>query len=74
MGVPETAMHKYNLPPRNKYQIWLSRQILAVQPETETHPVDHASYSQLGKHPLAAYTAHVFTAVHGYNSAMMACS
>ena len=74
MRVPETSMYEYHFPPRSKYEIRLSRQILAVQPEAEAHPVNHAAYRKLGKHPLAAYPAHVLTAVHSYSSAMMACS
>ena len=65
MRVPETAVDKYYFSPRDKHQIRLSWQILPVQPETETHPVNQAAYRQLGKHPLAAYAAHVLTAVHG---------
>ena len=63
--VPETAVNKDHFPPRDKYQIRLSRKILPVQPEPESHPVHQAAYRQLGKHPLAADTAHVLTAVHG---------
>ena len=65
MRVPETSVHKYHFPPRDKHQIRLSRKILPVQPETETHPVHEAAHRQLGKHPLAADAAHVLTAVHG---------
>src|ERR1700730_8504303 len=63
--MPETAVDKYHFPPRYKHQIRLSWKILPVQPETESHPVNHAAYRQLGKHSLTADTAHVLTAVHG---------
>ena len=42
-----------------------SWKILPVQPEPEAHLVNNAAHRQLGKHPLAADTAHVLTAVHG---------
>ena len=63
--MPETSVNKYDFPPRSKDQVGLSRKILPVQPETVTHPVNQAAYRQFGKHPLAADTAHVLTAVHG---------
>lgn len=63
--MPETAVHKYHFPPRDKHQIGLSRKILAVQAEPITHPVNKGAYRQLGKHPLATDTAHVLAAVHG---------
>src|SRR5207248_9287384 len=63
--MPETSVNKYHFPPRNKHEIRLSWKIVAVQPETVTHPVNHAAHGQLGDHPLAADLAHVLAAVHG---------
>jgi len=46
--MPETAVHKnYRLPFR-KNDIQLSRQVLSVKPESESHPVKHRSHNNPG--------------------------
>ncbi|ODA36497.1 hypothetical protein A6X21_02095 [Planctopirus hydrillae] len=45
--VPEAAMHKDDCPVLGEHDIRFSGQILAVQSETISHPVEQRSYDQL---------------------------
>ena len=67
MLMPEAAMHEDYLPPRREYEIWLARQISAMQAVPVTHRMQQVPYGHFGLHALGPDAGHNFTsALRGY--------
>lgn len=65
MLVPEASMNENHFPAGRKNNIWFSGEVLAVQPESIAHAVEHPSQQKFGGCVLRAYLPHVGTAPFG---------
>jgi hypothetical protein len=57
--MPETAVDKNYGLVLGKHNVWFARQIAAVQPESEAHPVKSRPHNALRSRVRAAYPRHI---------------